>query len=578
MSFIVPDASEYDVVVVGSGAGGMLSAIRAHDLGLRVIVIEKSDRYGGTSAVSGGAIWIPNNAFLGDKDNPDKALGYLERVTEGKVPTAKLGRYVKLAPEMVDYLTKLGIDYYVDPHISHPDYYPTVEGALPSGRTMFVRPMDGAALGEEFFRLRESYPEFKMFDKISLDLLDGGMIVSRAKGWQRVVARTLWRYWSDRSFRKRTHRDRLLTIGNALIGGLRKAMIDRDIPLALNTGMTGLDLDGRRIVAVKAFAQGRPVRIGAGKAVILASGGYEQSQQMRAENFPQATEARWSATPRDNNVGDALTAVRAAGAAVEFLDEAWWAPTISIPYRNAPNMVRNQALFFERGYPHSLAVNRLGKRFTNEVCSYHQFGKAMLRDNAESGANLPCWLIFDAEFRAKYPLGGLQPGWALPDAKLPPDWFDTFLYKAATLDALATKIGVPGDTLAATVGRFNDHALKGEDPDFGRGGNQYNQYFGDPAHKPNRNLGTVAKAPFYAVRIDLGDLGSKGGPRTDEQARVLHEDGAPIDGLYAIGNCSGSVMGPAYPGAGATLGAAMTFGYAAAAHIARRNMASEAGE
>lgn len=575
MSFIVPDASEYDVVVVGSGAGGLLSAIRAHDLGLRPIVIEKSDRYGGTSAVSGGAIWIPNNAFIGDQDSPAKALGYLQKVTEGKVPTAKLERYVDLAPVMVDYLKSLGIEYYTNPYMPYPDYYPFVEGAAPGGRTMLIRPMDGGELGEEFFRLRESYPEFKMFDKIALDLMDGGIIMARAKGWRRVVLRTLWRYWSDLPFRRRTHRDRLLTIGNALIGGLRKAMIDRNIPLALNTAMTGLEMNGATVVAVKASAQGRPVRIGAARAVILASGGYEQSQEMRNEHFTQPTNPRWSATPRDNNVGDALTATREAGAAVEFLDEAWWAPTVTIPYRQAPNLLRNQALFFERGYPHSLAVNRLGKRFTNEICSYHQFGQAMLRDNAETGANLPCWLIFDADYRARYPLGGLQPGWAMPDSRVPADWFDTFLYKADSLAALAGKIGVPGDTLAATVGRFNEHALKGEDPDFGRGANVYNQFFGDPNHKPNRNLGPVAKAPFYAVRIDLGDLGSKGGPRTDEQARVLREDGSPIGGLYAIGNCSGSVMGPAYPGAGSTLGASMTFGYAAAADIARKNDLSE---
>ncbi|ATE65855.1 FAD-binding protein [Rhizorhabdus dicambivorans] len=578
MSFIVADASEYDVVVVGSGAGGLLAAIRAHDLGLRPIVIEKSDRYGGTSAVSGGAIWIPNNAFLGDQDSPAKALGYLEKVTEGRVPTAKLERYVQMAPEMVAYLKSLGIEYYTNPYMPYPDYYPFVKGSLPGGRTMLVRPMDGGALGEEFFRLRESYPEFKMFDKIALDLLDGGIILNRVKGWQKVVLRTLWRYWTDLPFRRRTHRDRLLTIGNALIGGLRKAMIDRGIPLALNTAMTGLETSGGNVVAVQASAQGRPVRIGAGRAVILASGGYEQSQQMRNENFPQATDPSWSATPRDNNVGDALTAVREIGAAVEFLDEAWWAPTVNIPYRHAPNIQRHQALFFERGYPHSLAVNRLGRRFTNEICSYHQFGKAMLRDNAETGANLPCWLIFDADYREKYPLGGLQPGWSLPDRKVPPDWFDTFLYKAETLAGLAAKIGLPVDTLAATVSRFNEYALKGEDPDFGRGQNVYNQFFGDPNHQPNRNLGPIAKAPFYAVRIDLGDLGSKGGPRTDEEARVLREDGTPISGLYAIGNCSGSVMGPAYPGAGATLGSAMTFAYAATANIARRNSVPEAAE
>jgi 3-oxosteroid 1-dehydrogenase len=576
MSEILPDNSEYDVVVVGSGAGGMLAAVRAHDLGLSAIVIEKSDRYGGTSAVSGGAIWIPNNPFLGGRDTREKALGYLLSVTEGKVPREKLERYLESAPEMVSYLKKVGVEYYVDPYISHPDYYPNVEGALPGGRTMFVRPMDGGVLGTEFIRIRESYPEFKMMDKISLDLIEGGMIVARAKGWKRTVAKVLWRYWTDLSFRRRTHRDRRLTIGNALVGGLRKAMLDRHIPLALKTRLVALERAEGRIVGVRACAEGREIVIKARKAVVLASGGYEQSQQLRNEYLPQKTEARWSATPRDNNTGDALRAVREVGAATEFLEEAWWAPTIAMPSRHAPNIVRNQGVFFERGYPHSLAVNRLGKRFTNEVCSYHQFGKAMLRDNEATGANLPCWLIFDATYRAKYPLGGLQPDWAMPDSRLPEDWFDNFLYKADSIEGLAAKIGIPEANLTSTIEKFNIGAERGEDPEFGRGENQYNQYFGDRTHKPNRNLGAVATAPFYAVRLDLGDLGSKGGPKTDQDGRVLSENGAVIDGLYAIGNCAGSVMGPAYPGAGATLGAAMTFAYVAVANIARRNSAASA--
>lgn len=559
---------QYDVVVVGSGAGGMLAAVRASDLGMRTILLEKSDRYGGTSAVSGGAIWIPGNDFIAERDPPEQALKYLLEVTEGRVPEAKLNAYVTMAPGLVRYLASLGVDYYVDPLASHPDYYPKAEGTMPGGRTMFIRPMDGGVLGESYAQLRESYPEFKMMDKISLDLSEGGMIITRAPGWRRVILRNLRRYWGDLAFRRRTHRDRRLTIGNALVGGLRKAMLDRGIPLILKARMTGLETEGRQVIGVRATVEGRPVLIRARRAVILASGGFEQSQHLRDAHFPQATELRWSATPRDNNTGDALVAVREIGAATEFLDEAWWAPTVAVPFRLAPNMVRNQGIFFERGYPHSLAVNRLGKRFTNEICSYHQFGKAMIRDQKASGANIPCWLIFDAQYRAKYPLGGLQPGWAMPDARLPQDWFDNFLYRADTLEGLAAKIGVPADTLTATVETFNLHAASGSDPEFGRGANAYNQYFGDPTHLPSRNLGPVVKAPFYAVRLDLGDLGSKGGPRTDEKARVLREDGTIIDGLYAIGNCAGSVMGPAYPGAGATLGAAMTFGYVAAAAIA----------
>ena len=571
MSTTLTAQSEFDVVVVGSGAGGMTAAIRAHDLGLRSIVIEKSDRYGGTSAVSGGAVWIPNNSFITDLDSDAKAMGYLQTVTEGQVPQEKLRQYIKTAPEMVSYLKQLGVEYYVNLAMSHRDYYPNAEGAMAGGRTMFIKPMDGAVLGDEFIRLRESYPEFKMMDRISLDLAEGGAIVARAPNWRIVAAKALLRYWSDFSWRRKTHRDRRLTIGNALIGGLRKAMLDRNIPLYLKTAFVSMTTANGHVNGIIASRDGQDIKIRASKAVILASGGFEQSQEKRNAYYPQRSQARWSATPRDNNTGDILEACQELGAATEFMDEAWWAPTISMPSRETPNTIRNQALFFERGYPHSLIVNRLGKRFANEVCSYHQFGKAMLADNAATGANMPCWFIFDSEFRKKYPLGGLQPGWAQPDPKLPGDWFDNFLYRAGSLAALAEKIGLPIGDFSQTITTFNAAALLGEDREFGRGGNAYNQYFGDPAHQPNRNLGTIAKAPFYAVRVDLGDIGSKGGPKTDENARVVRPDGTPISGLYAIGNCSGSVMGPAYPGAGSTLGAAMTFAYLAAANIARKN-------
>lgn len=561
-----------DVVVVGSGAGGMLAAIRCHDLGLKPIVIEKSDRYGGTSAVSGGAIWIPNNPDVAANDSRERALEYLQHCTEGKVPASKLERYVDVAPRMLGYLHELGLEYYAEPETSYPDYYQDHGGSLTSGRTMLVRPMDdGSVLGEEFFRIRESYPEFKLMDKISLDLSEGNALMFRKKGWLRVLAGVLWRYGKDRSWRRKTYRDRRLTIGNALIGRLRKAMLDRDIPLLLRTRLVSLESEAGKVVGVRATEDGRPLFIHASKGVVLASGGFEHSQELREKFLDQKTEERWSATPRDNNVGDGLIASLEVGAGVEFMNEAWWAPTITMPSMAAPNTVRNQALFFERGLPHSMVVNRAGHRFVNEIRSYHQFGQAMLADQAENGSNMPCWFIFDATYRKNYPLGGLLPGSIKPDAKLPRDWWDNFLFSAATPAELARKIGVPAEALEESISRFNGFARAGVDKDFARGGNAYGQFFGDPRHKPNKVLGPLETAPFYAVRLDLGDLGTKGGPKTDEEARVIAKDGKPIPGLFAVGNVAGSVMGGAYPGAGATLGSAMTFAYVAAANLAQRN-------
>jgi 3-oxosteroid 1-dehydrogenase len=562
------EALFYDVVVVGSGAGGMLAAIRAHDLGLKSIVIEKSDRYGGTSAVSGAGIWIPNNPDIGT-DSKALALEYLTACTQGAVPPRKLERYVDAAPTLVEHLKRLGVQYYAHPQMSYPDYYPLLPGAQPHGRTMFVKPMeDGSVLGREFFRLREAYPEFKLLDKISLDLTEGAALLYKLPGWPRVLARLLWRYYGAFGWRRRTYRDRRLTGGNALVGGLRRAMIERDIPLLLKTRMTRILTENGRAAGVEADQMGRSLRVAAARGVILASGGFEHSQALRDKYLDQNTDERWSVTPRDNNVGDGLIAALQIGADTEFLNEAWWAPSIGVPSRHAPNTIRHQALFFERGYPHSLAVNRRGKRFVNEICSYHQFGQAMLRDNAASGANLPCWMIFDRQYRHQYPLAGLPPGRLAADSSLPPDWFDNFIFRADSLADLAQKIGLPAATLCATVSRFNEFARAGVDQEFGRGSNVYNLFFGDPKHKPSKVLGPVDRAPFYAVRIDLGDLGTKGGPRTDENAQVLDREGQPIPGLYAIGNVTGSITGGSYPGAGATLGPAMTFACIAAENIA----------
>ncbi|MGH8344984.1 MAG: FAD-dependent oxidoreductase [Pseudomonas sp.] len=575
-----PDAdlctSDFDVIIVGSGAGGMLAALRAHDLGLKAVVLEKSDRYGGTSAVSGGAIWIPNNRAIRGIDSSEQAMQYLLACTEEKVPRIKLARFIETAPKLVDYLASLGVEYYVHPTLTCPDSYPWLPGSLPGGRTMFVRPLeDGGVLGEEYWRLRQTYPEFKLQETISPECLEGSALLYRKLGWIKALIAALERYWTDWGRRRHHHRDRSLTLGNAMIGGLRKAMMERGIPLLLDTRMTDLLAENGRVIGVKISRKGQQEQLSARRGVVLASGGFERSQALRERYLDHLTLEDWSATPREDNVGDALVAAQSIGAETEFLSEAWWAPTIRMASPEAPNTNRHQVLFFERGLPHSLCVNRNGVRFTNEICSYHQFGQAMMRDQVNTRANLPCWFIFDAEYRHKYPLGSLLPGCVEDDSHLPPDLFDNLLYKADTIEQLAGKINVPSIALEETVARYNGFACTGDDIDFGRGGNAYDLYFGDPSQKPNRTLGPLLKAPFYAVRIDLGDLGTKGGPKTDEFARVVDTHGEAIIGLYAIGNVAGSVMGGAYPGSGVSLGSAMTFGLVAAEHLADTDFSND---
>ena len=565
----MPIRSACDILVVGSGAGGMLSALRARDLGFDVMLIEKADRYGGTSAVSGGGIWIPNNPAIQSVDSPEQALCYLRACTKGKVPEDKLRAYVDEAPKMLQYLEALGVHYVSIPGYS--DYCPGLPGALcGGGRTLMPLPFDARVLGEEIFRQREPHPTHKVFNRMQIDLVEMGPLIRRTPGWWWVAARMLFRYWLDLPFRLRSARDRRLTTGNAMIGALRKAMLDRHIPLVLQTGLAKLEVRKGRVGAAVVRRHGTEQRIEVRHGVILATGGFEKNQTLRDRYLPVNTPTDYSLTPGLNNSGDGLDAATAIGADTEFLDQAWWVPTMRVPAPGFNNADMRAALFMERAYPHTVCVNRRGERFANEAMSYNDFGAAMLEDDRRTGANAPCWLILDATARARYPIGALLPAAFWPDWRLPAEWFDNALYRAATLAELANKIEVDSSTLIATLERFNSFAATGVDTDFGRGGNAYDQFFGDPRNRPNVNLGAIATAPFYAIPIDIGDIGTKGGLKSDARANVLDRDGRPIPGLYATGNVSGAMTYNSYPGAGATLGPAMTFGYVAAEDIARR--------
>ena len=559
--------SACDVLVVGSGAGGMLSALRAHDLGLSTVLIEKSDRYGGTTAVSGGGIWIPNNHQNTEPDSPELAMTYLRACTKGKVPEEKLRAYVDHAPKTLRYLESLGIGYFAVPGYS--DYMPALPGALPGGRTLMPLPFDARALGEEIFRQREPYPTHKVFNRMQIDLAEMGPLIRRTPGWWWVGAKIWLKYWLDLPFRLHSGRDRRLTTGNALIGGLRKAMLDRKIPLELHTALARLEMKNGKVVAAIVVRHGSEHRIETRRGVILAAGGFEKNQALRDRHLPKATPTDYSLSPGLNNSGDTLKAAMDVGADTEFLEQAWWVPTMRVPAPGFNNADMRAAMFMERAYPHTVCVNRLGQRFVNEAMSYNDFGAAMLEDDKRTGANAPCWMIFDATARNRYPLGALLPGALWPDWRLPQEWFDNVIYRANSIEELARKIEMDPTTLSATITRFNGFARSGVDEDFGRGNTAYDKFFGDPRNQPNVCLGAIAAAPFYAMRLDIGDIGTKGGLKTNANANVLSRDGQPIAGLYATGNVSGAVTYDSYPGAGATLGPAMTFGVVAAEHLAQ---------
>lgn len=552
-----------DVLVVGSGAGAMTAALRTHDLGLQVLLIEKSEQYGGTSAVSGGGIWIPNNhriAALGGSDSVEEAIAYIRAVTHGEIDDGRIEAYVEYGREMVEYLEReTRVRFEAQP--GYADYYPEVPGGKPGYRSMDPQPFNAGELGEEFLHMRAPSPGTLMMGRMAMTMKEAQVLLCRGPGWLVLTLRVLWRYWRDWQGRRLSRRDRFLTLGNALIGALRASLQDRGIPLWRNCALQELILVDGRVSGVLAERAGQPVRIRARHGVILAAGGFERNQLMREQYLPQPSQASWSATP-PHNTGDAIRAGQAIGAQTALMGHSWWAPTTHVAGEE-----KQRALFVERTLPGCILVNSAGQRFVNEAAPYTDIVTAMYASNRADVASVPCWMVFDAEFRRKYPCGALLPGYAQPDWQVPKH-LRSYYHKAPNLEALAMQIGVDAAGLVATVQHFNLMASRGRDEDFYKGESLFDRYYGDPSVQPNPCLAPLHKGPFYAVRVDAGDIGTKGGLLTDVHARVLHTDGQPIDGLYAIGNSAASMMGRTYPGAGSTIGPAMTFGYLAAKHVA----------
>jgi 3-oxosteroid 1-dehydrogenase len=558
--------SIYDVVVVGSGAGAMTAAIFAADRGLSVLVLEKSQQFGGTSAISGGGIWIPNNHHFiakGGNDSPEKAWTYLKAAVGDRVDEERLRTYMEQAPKMVSELEACSRVRFAVAE-KYPDYYPHLPGSLPGGRSLDPEIFDASVLEEEFDNMRPASATTLLMGKIAWTARQAHKAMSRSFGWRLMLLGLMLRYKLDFKWRRKTELDRRTALGASLVASLRRSLMDRNVPLWLGSDFRELLVEEGRVSGVKVLRDGRELLIGARLGVILGSGGFEQNQELRDRYLPKPSLREWSATPPGNNTGAALQAAQAHGAATDLMDWGWWAPTIAVPGEEKP-----RPIFAERAFPGPIVVNQQGRRFVNEAAPYLEFVDAMYRDNqGKSPEQLSAWVIFDAHFRFHYAMGPLMPAQIMPDSRLPAQWLNSLYFKADTLEQLADQIGVDAAGLQASVERSNGFARSGEDLDFGRGGNVFDRYYGDVNVKPNPCLAPLSKAPFYAMRIDAGDIGTKGGLLTNEHAQVLHENGQPISGLYAIGNTSSSVLGTTYPGAGGTLGPAMTFGYVAACHLA----------
>ena len=545
-------AGQFDIVVAGSGAAGLTAALAAAHRGLRVVVIEKAGTFGGSTARSGGGIWVPGNEVLrraGVADTEEQARAYLAHVA-GDVPPARQQALLAHGPAMVSFVRRhTPLEFAWVP--GYADYYPEAPGGLATGRSIEPVPLNARVLGSELARLNPPYlpaPEGVTITQGDYRWLSLGPRHPRAMLATAKIA--------GRMARGRLLRQHTLSMGQALAAGLRAGLLTTQVPVWLNTPLTGLEMTGDRVTGVRVIRDGQPAVIAASRGVVLAAGGFERNAEMRRRYQRPPIGTEWT-TGAAGNTGDAIIAGEDAGAALDLMDDAWWGPSVPLP--SGPYFC-----LAERSLPGCLLVNQAGQRFVNEAAPYVDTVHAMYEGHSAATPHIPCWLIFDQRYKSTYVFAGRPPGRPFPRR-----WYEAgAVYRASTLAELAGQIGVDAQGLDKTVARFGEFAQAGSDEDFHRGNSAYDRYYGDPRRRPNPNLAPLDRPPFYAARIVPGDLGTKGGLVTDERARVLRADGSPIPGLYAAGNASAAVMGHSYAGAGATIGPAMTFGYIAALDLA----------
>ncbi|MEF9947425.1 MAG: FAD-dependent oxidoreductase [Comamonas sp.] len=555
---------EYDLIVVGSGAGALLGAIRAQEQGLKTLLVEKTDLFGGTSALSGGGIWIPLNydqKNSGIKDDLETAFSYMKRCVRGMATDDRVLAYVETASKMAEYLRQIGIPYRA--MAKYADYYPHIEGSKPGGRTMDPMDFNAAKLGLPALEtMRPGATGNMLFGKMSINAFEAHSMLSRELKSRFTIVGIMLKYFLDYPWRSKTTRDRRMAGGQALIAGLLTAANKVGVEMWSKSPLKELVKDASgRVTGVIVEKNGQRMQVNAKRGVMLGAGGFERNQEMRDQYLTKPTKAEWTATPVGGNTGDAHRAGQAVGAQLHLMDWSWGVPTMDVPKEAA-----FRGIFVERSLPGCMVVNNKGQRFLDESGPYPEFQQAMLAEHAKGNGGVPAWIVFDASFRAQNPMGPLMPASAIPDSKVRKSWLNNVYWKGETLEDLAGQIGVEAAGLKDSARRMTEYAKTGKDLDFDRGGNVFDRYYGDPRLK-NPNLGPIEKGPFYAMRLWPGEIGTKGGLLTDREGRVLSTEGQVIDGLYCVGNNSASVMGPAYAGAGSTLGPAMTFAFRAVADM-----------
>jgi 3-oxosteroid 1-dehydrogenase len=563
---------EFDVVVVGSGNGALTAALCSHDGGAETLVIEKSSQLGGTSATSGGGVWIPNNRYAKAEnvdDSDQDARNYINSVSpEGMIKDELIETYISEGPRMIDYLHENSqVKYRNLPH--YPDYFPDNTGGKEGNRSMEPEPIFGTELGDDLAKLREQHPQtaFTMGPiNMNFTQVEGQLLLGALPGWKTQFAKLFTKYILDLTMRfKWGWKDRRLTMGNAGIARLILSLKDRNIDLWTLTAMTDLVDENGKVIGIKATKDGSPINIKANKAVILAAGGFERDQDLRDKYLPKPSNAEWSAA-NIHNTGDALKAALKLGADTHQMDAGWWSTTMKVPGQE-----KGWLSMVDKSMPGNYTVNKNGVRFSNESQNYVSFVNDMFAKFDEGNPCAPCYMIFDSNFRKNRPCGPLLQGSMQTDSAVPKEWWTpSFLSKGETLEELAEIAGIDPEGLKATQAKVNEYSVTGKDLELQRGDSAYDRYYGDPSVTPNPCLAPLKDGPFYCMVLYPGEMGTAGGLVIDTNARVLKQDGQPIAGLYACGNVTTALL-PTYPGPGSTLGPAMTFGYLAAKDITGTN-------
>ena len=561
----------FDVLVVGSGCGGLTAALTA-DIAApaKVLVIEKSHLIGGTSATSGGVIWIPDNHLgkeKGAEDSIAEAKQYLQAtIPEDEFNEPLIDTYLDQGPKMVKFMEDNTDARYTS--LEHyPDYFQDAPGVKLGNRALEPLPVSADTLDDDVDNLHPSGPQTIVFGRYGVNFEESHAFTTQSPGWFKLFAKIFLTYWLDWSWRIKRKRSRRLAFGAASVTRLLSSIKKRNIPIWRSAALKEFIVKDDKVIGAIIEKEGKILKVQARRGVIVASGGFGQNQEMREKYLPKPTNSDWGCEPK-TNTGDPIKAAEAIGAQLKFMDKAWWVTTVKAPNEEFPRLSE-----IEKSLPGNYTVNTSGKRFANESQNYLTFMLEVLEKEKLGESCAPMYMIFDANHRRNYPVGPLMPGKFFPDSLVKivhRDWFGSdFLTSASTVEELAVQIGIDADALKATVNRVNDFSATGKDLDFKRGDNERDRFSGDPTLL-NPCLGPVDKAPFYAMRIDPGEFATCGGMAINEHGQVLNNDNQPITGLYATGNCTPALL-TTYPGPGATIGPAMTFGFIAAKHLSGSN-------